>query len=406
MNFFKKSLVVMSLAAASLIVFAQGQNPTELLKQINDAYAAKVKEARDAGKTVNTQELLAMRKTMAENAVKGIDAMHVEPGQGLAWAQLFQIAGKMKDACMAAERYLTSNPDASSKYAAQNIMINACNAQGEAKEVLKLLMEMQPADFNQKVGLAMNTIHGYKDTINEKLGLNEALRAFDRADAILNGLEATTEQQKAQIESYKATSVTERATLLYDNGKKDDAIAILDKAVAGLPANSPSLRAIKSAKTRMTLTGSVAPALNIERGYGAFASLADMKGKVVIIDFFAHWCGPCKAAFPDMRKMYDDLKDKGLEILGVTTYYGYYGQEKNLSKDDEYAKMEGFMKDFNMNWPVVYGERSNFEAYGITGIPTTIVVGRDGKVHKLHVGYSADSFKAFRAEVEELLKAK
>ena len=93
----------------------------------------------------------------------------------------------------------------------------------------------------------------------------------------------------------------------------------------------------------------------------------------------------------------------------MTTYYGYYRKEnvekRDMAKDVEFAKMGEFIAEYKLPWPVVYGERANFEAYGISGIPTTVVIGRDGTVHKLHVGYSKESFKAFRDEIERLLKA-
>jgi len=160
-------------------------------------------------------------------------------------------------------------------------------------------------------------------------------------------------------------------------------------------------------KTQWTLVGAVAPSLTVERSSGGtFTGLEQYKGKVVLVDFFAHWCPPCKASYPDMRKLYDDLHDKGLEIVGVTTYYGYYNDQKGLTPDQEFAKMADFIKEFNIAWPVAFGkdkDRKNFEAYGVTGIPTVAVIDREGKVHSLDVGYSAASFKKFRAEVEKLV---
>jgi len=104
-----------------------------------------------------------------------------------------------------------------------------------------------------------------------------------------------------------------------------------------------------------------------------------------------------------MEKLYADFHAKGLEIVGSTTYYGYYEKEKGLTKDQEFAKMEEFIKQYNIPWPIQFSDRSNFENYGVTGIPQVVVIDKTGKIHDLHIGYSAQSFPEFRQAVEKLL---
>ena len=69
----------------------------------------------------------------------------------------------------------------------------------------------------------------------------------------------------------------------------------------------------------------------------------------------------------------------------------------------EFAKMADFMKEHKIDWPVIYTDRSSYAPFGVTGIPHVVLIDRDGKVVKVKVGYSPESFKEFRATVEKLL---
>jgi hypothetical protein len=92
-------------------------------------------------------------------------------------------------------------------------------------------------------------------------------------------------------------------------------------------------------------------------------------------------------------------------MVAVTTFYGYIGQERNLTEEQEYAKMEKFRADKEEPWAMVFGDRTtNHEAYGVNGIPHWVVLDRTGKVAFIHVGYSPEIFKPFREKVKALVE--
>ncbi|MBL1149047.1 MAG: TlpA family protein disulfide reductase [Armatimonadetes bacterium] len=110
---------------------------------------------------------------------------------------------------------------------------------------------------------------------------------------------------------------------------------------------------------------------------------------------------------PDMKQLYADLHDKGLEIVAVTSYYGFYKDQRDIKPDQEFEFMKGFVKEKEEPWPFVFGDRTtNHSAYGVSGIPHWAVLDRDGKVAFINIGYSADIFKAFRKKVEDLVNKK
>ncbi len=109
---------------------------------------------------------------------------------------------------------------------------------------------------------------------------------------------------------------------------------------------------------------------------GETFDFTSLRGKVVLVDFWATWCGPCIREFPNMKKMYSAYKPHGFEIVGI-------------SLDDDHEKLMNFIVERDLPWVIMHnaiGEDAdgwddpNARYYGVSGIPTMIMVGRDGKV--------------------------
>ena len=125
---------------------------------------------------------------------------------------------------------------------------------------------------------------------------------------------------------------------------------------------------------------------------GKTVRLSDYKGKVVIVDFWATWCPPCRAEIPGFVKMAADYKGR-VAILGVSLDEG---REKDVRP---------FYAKYAMNYPVAFGNDAVVAAYGgIRGIPTTFVITRDQKIALKHVGYADEKF--WREEVGKLLRGR
>ncbi|HEY7498417.1 MAG TPA: TlpA disulfide reductase family protein [Vicinamibacterales bacterium] len=124
---------------------------------------------------------------------------------------------------------------------------------------------------------------------------------------------------------------------------------------------------------------------------GANVRLTDYKGKVILLNFWATWCAPCKAELPGFIELYAQYKDKGLVILGV-------------SADDDAATLRSFASEWKLNYPVIVGrdETALLDAYGpIFGYPISVLVGRDGAVCGRHIGPATK--EEFEREIKALL---
>lgn len=395
------------LAVCGIVALAMASGTaSDHLKTLTAYRLQLTNDAREKAKADNSQvdvrAIQAQVKSKAEELIKGVDPTKVDATEAYEWAQLFNMAGHAPEAKSILVSYIATKPEADRLFSAQSFLVTTSYATKDMKTLAQTLHEIKGTNPTSQFQVASMTV-SYAPTLVPTIGVDEAVKMIDNAVAAVDKKGLTETLQKS-FTSIQVNAVSNKVSIYQDAGKKEAAMAVLDKAMTDMPENKSRFAILKN---QMVLVGSISPALKTEKSYGQFAGLENLKGKVVIMDFFAHWCPPCKAAFPDMRQMYSDLQSKGLEMVGVTTYYGYINDPKvKLTPDEEYAKMADFIKEHNITWPILFGGRDNFEAYGVTGIPHVVVVGRDGIVHKLEIGYSKESFVAFRKEVEALLAQK
>lgn len=149
------------------------------------------------------------------------------------------------------------------------------------------------------------------------------------------------------------------------------ALAAAVVAATLLPASSPALAGTPK-------VGAKFPDLTQERLEG---TLPDLKGKVVLVDFWASWCGPCKASFPALKEIHEKYAAQGFTVLAVSI---------DESKDD----MLGFLKKNAVPFMAVRDAKGTLaEKLDIQSIPTSFLLDRSGKILLVHSGYDGDATK-------------
>ena len=137
------------------------------------------------------------------------------------------------------------------------------------------------------------------------------------------------------------------------------------------------------------LLGKPAPDFQLTTLEGESVTLADLKGQIVVLDFWASWCAPCIESLPHLGKLHAE-KREGVKVFAV-----------NLREDK--AKVEAFMKSKGIDLPVLLDSEGKVaEKYNVVSIPQTVVIGQDGTVKKVVVGLSDDAFRAIRNEISGL----
>jgi len=140
-----------------------------------------------------------------------------------------------------------------------------------------------------------------------------------------------------------------------------------------------------AAGNRVDLTGKDAPSFRGVSLDGKVYSSPELKGKTVLLDFWATWCGPCKRSMPITEKLHEDYKGKGLVILGIDV-----GENRDI--------VEKFMATAPFGYPVIMGDEAGMtSAYGVNLFPTFVLIGADGKVVSHQFGFNESALKGIPA---------
>jgi len=186
-------------------------------------------------------------------------------------------------------------------------------------------------------------------------------------------------------------------------GQRTQAIALLQTALRSYGSTSIRARLQKNLNL-LSLDGKPGPALRSEQFLGSKPPvLAELKGSPVLLFFWAHWCGDCKAEAPIITQLRSEFASKGLAVVGPTRLYGYTAQVENATPSDELAYIDAVRHRFYgglLDMPVPIS-KYNFDTYGASTTPTLVLLDRTGKVAMYHPG--ALPYDQLKAEIEKVV---
>jgi thiol-disulfide isomerase/thioredoxin len=134
-----------------------------------------------------------------------------------------------------------------------------------------------------------------------------------------------------------------------------------------------------------------APEFELENVAGGKTKAADLKGKVLVLDFWATWCEPCIMEIPKFNKMADEFKGKNVEVVGITV-------------ESPRGDIQPKVKETGMKYTVLVGNDAVVDGFGgLIGFPTTFVVTQDWKIYKKYMGALPDKDARIKKDIEKLL---
>jgi cytochrome c biogenesis protein CcmG/thiol:disulfide interchange protein DsbE len=135
----------------------------------------------------------------------------------------------------------------------------------------------------------------------------------------------------------------------------------------------------------------LAPNVTLQSADGSTVESSTYRGKVVLVDFWASWCLPCKTSFPALDSLYREYQPRGLEVLAV-----------NL--DERRRDADAFLRDRSHHLTVLFDPTGAApKAFGVKGMPSSFLIDKAGNIRFSHMGYSGNVDKNYRREIAQLL---
>ncbi len=141
------------------------------------------------------------------------------------------------------------------------------------------------------------------------------------------------------------------------------------------------------------VVGNNAPAFTLKDTGGRTVRLSDFSGKVVVIDFWATWCGPCKESTVELEKLHRKYRDRGVVVLGISMDEG----------GEAVRKVKGFAEKNNLTYPMLMDDGKTSGSYGVYTIPVTFVLDRKHVIVAIYKGYMPRPGDRIAGQIEKLL---
>jgi len=384
-------------------VAAQNKKPSQAMRQfverqqqLFEKFDREVSEGK-----AQSYEWDARVEMLRRSAAESAAGFRISDWQGeelLALATLYQVAELYGSAADAFKVIIKSNPnvktpvrlDIRASYARALLETNRLEETEKVLDEMSHETEGNPAVLASRIALYKDLAIALRDRGQLEQAADQAKIGYDIADAANRGA--------MNASRLRDTTLRDQFTLaamyvaIEERLRKEKEAEKFNKLVVGYDfEKQPGLRSFYESELAVArMTGTPAPDLVTSEWLdGQPKSPGELRGKVVLLDFWAMWCSPCIAAFPHFRDFQSKYGSKGFEIIGVTRFYGRSDREEDLSREKELKSLREYKSKHQLSYPFAVGKMddvTNEERYSVISLPTVILIDRRGNVRYVKRG--------------------
>jgi thiol-disulfide isomerase/thioredoxin len=260
-------------------------------------------------------------------------------------------------------------------------------------------------------------------TLDQKWTAHNRIESYYRGDDIDAGIlqharwmadtaKSFTPEQQTKYGSSVVQAQVNAAEALAGQGMNDEALALLrrtaDEWKTAVPRADENM--IRPALERYSLVGTPAAPIKAARWLNAPAGQTElpMTGAVTLLEFTAHWCGPCRESYPGVNRLREKFGPRGFRVVMATRYWGYYSKdgkvERDLSNEEEFKRDADYFQGYKLDVPVAIADQvsikvvdgkvtylpgpdPNDTAYKVSGIPQIQLIDKRGRIRLIMIGY-------------------